>query len=64
VISYGSTETEPFTLEHFQDWHPATEAPEETWIAPSIHWFNINFDTAIRDSFSSQAVVCCDSKAR
>jgi hypothetical protein len=30
----------------------------EKWIPPMPNWVKINFDTAIRDSFSAQAAVC------
>lgn len=32
--------------------------PWEKWLPPPVDWYKINFNTAIRDSFSVQAAVC------
>jgi hypothetical protein len=50
------------TLEHYQAWHPSSSTLEETWTPPPTNWVKINFDTAIRDSFSAQAAICRDDK--
>ena len=49
------------SLEHFLAWRSLTQVPVEKWSSPPLNWVKINFDTAIRDSFLAQAVVCCDS---
>jgi hypothetical protein len=46
------------SLEHFQAWHSTNAKPVEKWIPPAPNWVKINFDTAIRESFSAQAAVC------
>jgi ribonuclease HI len=45
-------------LEHFRAWQSISSAPLENWIPPAPNWVKINFDTAIRNSFSAQAAVC------
>jgi hypothetical protein len=50
------------TLEHFQAWHSSTSTLEDTWTPPSSNWVKINFDTAIRDFFSTQVAICRDDK--
>jgi hypothetical protein len=52
------------SLEHFQAWHSLSQVQLETWAPPLPNWVKINFDTAIRDSFLAQAVVCCDSRGQ
>jgi hypothetical protein len=49
------------SLEHFQAWHSSSPVLMEKWISPPLSRVKINFDTAIRDSFSAQAAVCRDS---
>jgi hypothetical protein len=40
-------------------WHKmCLSTSVEKWIPPAPNWVKINFDTAIRDSFSDQVVVC------
>jgi len=51
-------------LEHFQAWQSISSAPLEKWIPPAPNWVKINFDTAIRDSFSAQAAVCQNSNGK
>jgi hypothetical protein len=48
------------TLEHYTAWHQSTQL--EQWIPPPPQWFKINFDTAIRSTFSAQSAVCRDMK--
>jgi hypothetical protein len=48
-------------LEYFQVWHSASAKLMEKWISPTPNWVKINFDMAIRDSFSAQAAVCHNS---
>jgi hypothetical protein len=52
------------SLEHFQTWHSLSQVLEENWISPPLNWVKINFDTAIRNSFSAQAAVCRNSKGQ
>ncbi|XP_059434035.1 uncharacterized protein LOC132167148 [Corylus avellana] len=49
------------TLEHFEAWHKSSISLVEKWIPPPPGWFKINYDTAIQDSFSVQAAVCCNN---
>jgi hypothetical protein len=48
------------SLEHMAAWKKASIPLEEKWMPPPPHWFKINFDIAIRDTFSAQAAVCRD----
>jgi hypothetical protein len=48
------------TLAHSAAWNPTLEPIAESWSPPAKGSFKINFDTAIRDKFSAQAVVCRD----
>jgi hypothetical protein len=52
------------SLEHFQAWHSSSQVLMEKWSLPPLNWVKINFDTAIKDSFSAQATVCRDSQGR
>jgi hypothetical protein len=52
------------TLEHFQAWQSKSQTLVEKWTSPPLNWFKINFDTAIRDSFSTQVAVCLDSSGQ
>jgi hypothetical protein len=52
------------SLEHFQAWQSKSSIPMEKWTSPPLNWFKINFDIAIRDSFSAQAAVCRDSNGQ
>jgi hypothetical protein len=46
-------------LDHYKAWKAFTFEPKiEKWNPPVPSYFKINFDTAIRDNFSAQAVVC------
>ncbi|GLT68009.1 hypothetical protein SLA2020_402740 [Shorea laevis] len=45
------------THEHFKAW-ALIPSPPEKWKSPPVLWFKINFDTAIRNSYSAQAAVC------
>lgn len=46
------------TMEHFHAWHPSLLITVEKWLPPTPPWVKINFDTAIRDFFSTQAALC------
>jgi hypothetical protein len=50
--------------QHCNAWSDKLFPKLEKWIRPPLHWFKINFDTAIRDSFSSQAAICRDHEGR
>jgi hypothetical protein len=58
-----SAHVNKISLEHFSAWHSKLQVPVEKWIPP-LNWVKINFDIAIRDSFSVQAVVCCNSEGQ
>ena len=51
-------------LEHFQARHSLSPVLVEKWIPPPLSWVKINFDIAIQDSFSAQAVVCHNSEGQ
>jgi len=53
-------------MEHYNTWHPSllTVIEIEKWIPPKLPWVTINFDTAIKDSFSIQAAVYRNSQGR
>jgi hypothetical protein len=51
-------------FEHFQAWQSISSTPLEKWIPLAPNWVKINFDTAIRDSFSAQAAVCRNSDGK
>jgi hypothetical protein len=50
------------SLKHFQAWHSSYQILKEKWTPPPINWAKINFNTAIWDSFSTEAVVCRNDK--
>jgi hypothetical protein len=50
------------SLDHAVVWNSTSPSPKETWIPPPTGSFKVNFDTAIRDQFSAQAVVYRNSK--
>jgi len=52
------------TMEHFNAWHPSLPIVMEKWQPPPHPWVKINFDTAIRGSFSVQAAVCRNSQGK
>ena len=52
------------SLKHFLAWRSSAMVTVEKWSPPPLNWVKINFDTAIRDSFSTQAVECRDSLGR
>jgi hypothetical protein len=45
------------SFEHFTAWNQVP-AHVERWIPPVFPSYKLNFDTAIRDIFSAQAMVC------
>ena len=49
-------------IKHFQAWLSVFDAPVEKWIPLASNWIKINFDAAIRDTFSTQAAVCHSSE--
>jgi hypothetical protein len=51
-------------LEHFQAWHSSSQVQLKAWATPPPNWIKINFDTAIRDLFSAQVVICHDSQGQ
>jgi hypothetical protein len=44
--------------QHCDAWSHKLVLVLERWTRPPPNWFKINFDTAIRDSFSCQAAIC------
>jgi len=52
------------TMEHFNAWHPSLPIVIEKWQPPPHPWVKINFDTAIRGSFSVQVVVYRNSQGK
>jgi hypothetical protein len=53
-----STHINKIAFEHFQAWNSVSDAPMDKCIPPAPNWIKINFDTAIQDDFSAQAIVC------
>jgi hypothetical protein len=47
-------------LEHHSAWKTKLAPTPEVWQAPSPPYLKINYDTAIRDSFSTQSAICRD----
>ncbi|XP_059435193.1 uncharacterized protein LOC132168119 [Corylus avellana] len=50
------------SLDHFEAWKRSF--PAELWSPPEPNTFKINFDTTIRESFSTQSAICRDSNGR
>jgi hypothetical protein len=48
-------------LEHHSAWTTKLVKTPDVWKRPSPSYFKINYDTVIRDSFSTQAAVCNNS---
>lgn len=44
-------------LKHLAAWKACTLPVKEKWFPPIVGSFKINFNTAIRDTFSAQAAV-------
>ncbi|GLT67789.1 hypothetical protein SLA2020_400730 [Shorea laevis] len=55
-----SQQVNSVTLAHHLAWHPTLSV--ESWLPSPPLWFKINFDTAIRHTFSAQSAVCRDMK--
>jgi hypothetical protein len=49
------------SLEHFTAWSSKLHPIKEVWSKPPHGFCKVNFDTAIREGFSTQAVVCINS---
>jgi hypothetical protein len=47
------------SMDHFTAWHQVPFSVEH-WLPPTSLSYGINFNTAIRYTFSTQAVVCCN----
>jgi hypothetical protein len=56
-----STTINKIALEHFSALKTKHNKTPEVWKSPSPPYFKINYDTAIKASFSAQAAVCRDS---
>ncbi|XP_059451120.1 lysM domain receptor-like kinase 10 [Corylus avellana] len=52
------------SLEHHAAWTPSSKPVRELWSPPPTGIFKVNFDTAIRESFSVQAAVCRNSNGQ
>jgi hypothetical protein len=50
--------------QHCDAWSAKLQPIPEKWIRPPLNWYKLNFDTAIRDSFSCQAAICRDHHGR
>jgi hypothetical protein len=46
------------SLEHLATWTSKSSPISELWSPPPLDSFKVNFDTAIRDDFSTQATIC------
>jgi hypothetical protein len=49
-------------LEHYTAWSSKLHPVKEVWSKPSLGFCKVNFDTAIREGFSTQVAVCRNSK--
>jgi hypothetical protein len=56
-----STTINRISLEHYYAWTTKFDKTPAVWKSPSPPYFKINYDTAIRATFSAQAAVCRDS---
>jgi hypothetical protein len=56
-----STTINRIALEHYYAWTAKYDKTPAVWKSPSPPYFKINYDTAIRATFSTQAAVCRDS---
>ena len=52
------------TLDHAAAWQSTSSLVKEFWSPPPAGSFKVNFDTAIRDTFSVQAAICKDSTGK
>jgi hypothetical protein len=56
------------SLDHFAAWRsissPVSSYVSKKWTHPPENFYKINFDTAIRESFSTQAAICRNSHRR
>ncbi len=59
VVSFTINKT---ILEHHAAWKNTLAISREVRMPPSHIFFKINYDTAIRDTFSAQVAVCRDSR--
>jgi hypothetical protein len=50
--------------QHCDAWSNKLDPTPEKWIRPPPDWYKINFDTAIRDSFSCQAAIIRDHRGQ
>ncbi|XP_062177050.1 uncharacterized protein LOC133881987 [Alnus glutinosa] len=50
--------------QHCDAWSAKLRPTLEKWIRPPLNWHKLNFDTAIRDSFSCQAAICRNHEGR
>lgn len=53
--------TKKTVLEHYNAWTSCSQPVNTKWAPPAVGSYKINFDSAIRESFSAQAAVCRDS---
>jgi hypothetical protein len=60
-VSKLATNINRVSLEHFAAWTSKSPPVRELWY-PLPNYFKLNFDTAIRDDFSTQAAVCRNSR--
>jgi hypothetical protein len=60
-IAKLATSIKKTSLAHATTWCSSSVKEVQVWIPPQAGHFKINFNTAIRDQFSVQAVVCRDS---
>jgi hypothetical protein len=51
-------------LEHHAAWSSKLHPIKEAWLKPPTSYCKVNFDTAIREAFSTQAAVCRNSKGQ
>jgi hypothetical protein len=63
-ISILASSIRKTTLAHAAAWKASSPSESKAWCPPSPGHHKINFDMAIRESFSAQAAVCRDHKGQ
>lgn len=52
------------TLDHQTAWSSKLIPQVEKWISPPLNWYKINFDTAMKNNYSAQVVVCQNNEGK
>lgn len=52
------------SLDHYATWSSLSHPTREHWIPPTAGHYKINFASVSKDHFSTEAIVCRDSKGK